>query len=235
MNAAALDMIEPVMEDLLQYLIEAKGGDGNGVAALWKNGRMESEKGVRKVRSVLQILKLFRSEGASWLLFHTRLATCGEVSKALCHPFVENDFLLAHNGHDAVFAELGQALSLSDSACIARVWGRLDLPIRELQRRKGVFMGFAKEDPFIVKGDPHSDLVALWDSKKRAVLFASELPPGMPFMTKVGQVALVGEGEIFDAMDDGFEDLVKGLEEWKKKHRVATISSDLQKMYQMYS
>jgi hypothetical protein len=187
-NAACLHHLEAIFEsahDALSLLFweleQSNGGHGNGVAALWMGTQPTTRvrKGRRlKVEQAASQLCTWAEQGAEWFLFHTRLASAAPIASRHCHPFQSGDLVLAHNGHDRQWAELGQEApeELTDSEAIARTWDALQLSPAALMQVRGVFVGFHAGHPFAVKGSPWSELVAAVHPGG-AVLFASELPP----------------------------------------------------------
>ncbi len=205
MNAqAASSLGEQNLHDLLAYLQQKLGGDGNGVAALWEgSGAVQVRKGLRLTPPrAAHLLETFAMQGAQWLLFHTRKATWADVATRHCHPFRYQRLVLAHNGHDHTFAALAQDLGLSDSACIALTWARVHLPLTALLDRSGVFIGFQHGHPFVMKGQCYTQLVLASEAQTGALLFASELPlwlsQGGWFdrIVQLGRLAWTGESAL---------------------------------------
>ncbi len=178
LNREAVIFLGSALEYVFGHLENTLGGDGNGVAGLW------AERGTTKIRKGVKFttvqasacVREYARQGADWVLFHTRRATSSTVENRHCHPFRSGRLVLAHNGHDTHFAKLGRAIGISDSECIARTWSRLRFPRAQLATRSGVFIGFARNYPFVVKGQGYSDLIVAWEESSGALLFASELP-----------------------------------------------------------
>ncbi len=129
------------------------------------------------VEAAARQLVAWEQQGADWFLFHTRRATTSRIATEHCHPFRVGAFVLAHNGHDALWARLGQAAQprpMTDSEAIARAWAALRLDPAALCELNGAFVGFQAGYPFVAK-DTWSDL--LWaQGAQGAILFASQLP-----------------------------------------------------------
>jgi hypothetical protein len=187
LNAATLHLCEATFGDaketlsaLFWDLERAWGGEGTGVAALWMGPRhrVRVRKGVGfTVEAAAKMLVAWEQQGADWFLFHTRRATAGRIATEHCHPFRVGAFVLAHNGHDALWAHLGQAAQprpMTDSETIARAWAALRLDPAALCELKGAFVGFHAGHPFVAK-DAWSDLL-LAQEAEGAILFASQLP-----------------------------------------------------------
>ncbi len=181
LNREAVSLLENwgVLHAMLKQLECSFGGHGNGVAALWSQSeRVSVQKGVKlRTEEAAHLLSRSAGRGADWMLFHTRRASSSVIADCHCHPFRSGKLTLAHNGHDAAFARLGQSIGVTDTELIARTWTRLRLPLAALDACTGVFIGFQRDAPFVIKGSPYSDLVAAWHRKTGAVVFASELPP----------------------------------------------------------
>lgn len=204
-NRAALHLLGHQSLDVLLSALETRlGGDGNGMAALWQStGQIKIRKSVHfSVKAAAGELRFAVSQGADWALFHTRLATSATICPGACHPFRNGNLVLAHNGHDDLFARLGALTrkKRSDSAALTEYWARWHIPIPILASRPGVFLGFSHNRPFVVKGQQARDLVLAWQRKTGALLFASELPDRLvPLFDDVLQIGrLIWQGEPLD-------------------------------------
>ncbi len=186
-NAASIHLCEAAFgeagEALAAFFWElerAWGGDGTGVAGLWmgRHPRLRVRKGVGfTVEAAASQLVAWEQQGADWFLFHTRRASAGRIATEHCHPFRFGAFVLAHNGHDALWARLGKEAALgmlTDSEAIARTWAALRLSPAALCDLKGAFVGFHAGHPFVAK-DAWSDLIGA-EGAGGAILFASQLP-----------------------------------------------------------
>ena len=204
-NRAALQLLgRQPLEALLLDLETHLGGDGNGIAALWQTtGKIKVRKSVHlSAKAAAGELCWHQKLGADWGLFHTRLATSAPVCQHTCHPFRHGDLVLAHNGHDELYAHIGRQTrkKRSDSEAIAEYWAKRHLPIPALADRPGVFLGFADNQPFVVKGQTSRDLVLAWQQATGALLFVSELPAALTStFDEVIQVGkLIWQGEPLD-------------------------------------
>lgn len=202
-NAASLQVVEAALGDpqgavaaFFWELEWANGGEGMGVAALWRGRRprMRVRKGVAVTAEAAakEVVAWWR-EGADWFLFHTRRATAAPVATRHCHPFRVGALLLAHNGHDPLWAHLGAGSKLgamTDSEAITRTWAALELPPAALCHLSGAFVGFQADHPFVAK-DEWSALVGACGAGG-AILFASAVLRWLePCFT---ETKLLGEG-----------------------------------------
>ncbi len=180
LNREAILFLGRDLDLLLCHLEKRLGGDGNGIGLLWQETeRVNVRKGLHfHARQAAGELRFAARQGADWGLFHTRRATSGGVCPHACHPFQHGRMVLAHNGHDDLFALLGAVpkKKRSDSAALAKYWAKQHLPIALLAGRRGVFLGFHDNRPFVVKGQAARDLVLAWHEESGALVFVSELP-----------------------------------------------------------
>jgi hypothetical protein len=180
LNRQAVTLLQEggALAAILKQLECSFGGHGNGVAALWSaKERVKMQKGVKlSTEAASQMLTRAAAQGADWMLFHTRRASSSAIADQHCHPFRVGKLTLAHNGHDPDFARLGRGIGVTDTELIAKTWACLRLPLAALDECTGVFIGFQRGAPFVVKGSPQSDLIAAWHEGTGAVLFASEIP-----------------------------------------------------------
>ena len=136
---------------------KSSNSHGNGIA--WNDGRrVHYRKGISDKQEKEYLADIPRT---ATVVVHHRLATVGESSPALCHPFVKGGSLsvsgscaaiMAHNGHLTDWRKLLLAAGgkipvgpWSDSRAIAYLWGRcgdgvLDLfDERTVALRKGSY------------------------------------------------------------------------------------------------
>lgn len=72
--------------------------DGFGIAAS-VNGKLEVIKGLYKPSKIIKIYNQLRTKASGDIVLHFRIATRGNVTDSLCHPFyVNKDLVMFHNG-----------------------------------------------------------------------------------------------------------------------------------------
>ena len=72
--------------------------DGFGIAASI-NGKLEVIKGLYKPSKIIKIYNQLRAKASGDIVLHFRIATRGNVTDSLCHPFyVNKDLVMFHNG-----------------------------------------------------------------------------------------------------------------------------------------
>lgn len=113
------------LEELFTHLELAQGGHGNGLANT-KSGRV-----IKGLDVATESLAKIASQFKSPAVFHTRMASCGQPSDELCHPFSATGRwtgVVAHNGHwndGVVLAGLAalRGRVVSDSQAFAELLG----------------------------------------------------------------------------------------------------------------
>jgi len=178
----ALENLETIAS-LFWDLETELGGDGNGVATVLADGTFLIEKGVHfnPYDAYKQIGKWLECVDSEWFVFHTRMATSGGKTDVMCHPHVEANVLLAHNGIAGNFAGyklLGK--EVSDSRFLLHVALNYTSDfLHTLQGSSGVFVGFVDTVPYVVKASAHSDL-RLLKSEAGGLCFVSKWPYDIP-------------------------------------------------------
>jgi hypothetical protein len=163
--------------EFLAYLEASCGGHGNGIALLKEDGSIKIKKGVNfKVEEIATILK---EVDYKWCIFHTRIASVGNVSDKNCHPFRSGNTVLAMNGTESGFGKVGDWLGgITDTEAVLRTIKRLQVPVVDaLSTLSSVFMGFQDGVPFVTAGEHYTDLELIYEDK--AICFASEFPYGI--------------------------------------------------------
>lgn len=172
MNREAFDLLKDEVYFLMLHLELAMGGHGNGVAIL-RDSRISIQKGVKF--SVEDAYTFASSRKWDWLIFHTRLASVGDINDKNCHPFRYGHTVLAMNGTEKGFEPIAQGLGgITDTEAILLTYKKLGVPIPySLTRLSSAFVGFHKGKPFAVCAG-HSDM-KVW-TKGNAIVIASEYP-----------------------------------------------------------
>lgn len=128
--------------DFCEDLELSMGGHGNGVAWRTKRGAVKHHKGVTLASALCARLLFDAAEnGATELLFHTRMASSGRKSDELCHPFVHGRSALAHNGHDYGMHPARNSRK-SDSLIMAQLLFDGVLEPEDLSTHSGTFVGW---------------------------------------------------------------------------------------------
>lgn len=81
---------------LLDHLVNELGGHGNGLVLIKDRKIIYYRKGIRYYTD--EVYKSMISKDYDYCIFHTRLASIGEISDENCHPFVYNNSCICMNG-----------------------------------------------------------------------------------------------------------------------------------------
>ena len=98
---------------LLEYLERNLGGHGNGLVLIKNHKIVFFKKGVSY--TVTEIYDELIKNDYDYALFHTRLASIGEINDNNCHPFVNSNTALAMNGTIVKFFSLASKKRISDT------------------------------------------------------------------------------------------------------------------------
>lgn len=163
--------------EFLKYLERSCGGHGNGLALVDNNNKLFMKKGV--YYSVDEIADKITSEKFKYGLFHTRIASVGDIKNKNCHPFYNNNgMVLAMNGTLSEIGKFGKNIygDITDTETVLKTMTVNNTAKPEsLQGLRAVFVGFYKLKPFVVRSG--GDLQFIND-KNGGILFASEIPFG---------------------------------------------------------
>ena len=138
---------------LLRHLEKEFGGHGNGYALIRNRKVIEVKKGVKvTVESCAEAL-LTRSY--DYAIFHTRIASIGDITDGNCHPFVRGDSVLAMNGTESWLKGLASLNGITDAEVILDTIHRTKKPLDKiidwfLEETTSVFVGAVDGAPFVV-------------------------------------------------------------------------------------
>lgn len=170
------------MEHQFEMLEKRMGGDGNGVGAWFPNGSLTTYKGLGVTPAAcVEALDNYWWSGAEWMFFHTRLGTCAEPNDENCHPFIEDDTLLCHNG--VVHSYSGYYMDGSevpDSRFFMHICKnyRPDF-LYGLYQGSGMFIGMHNNLPYAVKASGTANMTII-KGPEDAVCLISEWSGPLP-------------------------------------------------------
>ena len=100
MDNAGIKYIEKEygLENLFNYLERQLGGHGNGVCFIYNDGSYYIKKGVNLTNTEIAEEVLMKIKHIKWIIYHTRLASVGNINDRNCHPFEDNGRVMAMNG-----------------------------------------------------------------------------------------------------------------------------------------
>lgn len=179
-NAAGAEELQARygLRKYFDFLEKRLGGSGNGYALI-ENGKVKIlEKGVMlRNREIAE--KISKSK-YDWLIYHTRLASCGTVSDRNCHPFRRGDDVLAANGTEIEMARTAReyGLNVTDTELVLRYGLTENDFYDDLRIWSSVLVGLHKGKVYAVRN--HGRLERMETENENAVIIGSEFPPLLP-------------------------------------------------------
>src|SRR5690606_14948652 len=118
------------LTEFFNYLEASQGGDGNGYSIILNNGKTRIKKGVilDNAEITADILKDYQH--IKWLLYHTRLASMGNISNENCHPFRCGNNILMMNGTERGIKAFVRE-NKTDTETILNICVQLGIDIKE--------------------------------------------------------------------------------------------------------
>ncbi|MDR1471072.1 MAG: hypothetical protein LBS75_00975 [Synergistaceae bacterium] len=160
--------------DLLDHLETECGGHGNGYALFTKKGRLiKLEKGVNLAN--IDIAPAILKTDYEYLIYHTRIASVGEIHDDRCHPYIQGDIALAMNGTLSGLSSIAETLDKTDTEIMLSIISGLQLEeaVKVLNTTSSVFVGMYQDVPLVLK---NNGALCEYTGYKQGILFASSLP-----------------------------------------------------------
>jgi hypothetical protein len=159
---------------LLKHLEKELGGQGNGVALIKEKKLQLLEKGV--AMKVEECEKIMLERDYDYVIFHTRIASCGAVEDDRCHPYVWGNNVIAMNGTIYGISDIADAMEVTDTEVVLNIIRGLDSnkAIKVMNATEQVFVGYIEGNPIAVKG--RGDLAEFKTEKKEDIFIASSFP-----------------------------------------------------------
>lgn len=166
---------------LMKHLEKSCGGHGNGYALIREGCVVQCRKG-KKLTNEEIYHDIKGCKEWDYVIYHTRIASSGDISDAGCHPFISTDNrnALAMNGTIPELADFANILRSVDSELVFRMVQGYTAKetCLALAQLDVIFVGLVNGLPYAVKGC--GDLVR-WKLGARVTSFhASELPSDVP-------------------------------------------------------
>lgn len=160
------------IEVLFDCLENSFGGHGNGYAIFYDNKKIKVKKNVILTNNEIATDILKNLDNIEYVIYHTRLASVGNVNNVNCHPFKIGYNVLAMNGTES-WAKPFIAKNETDTETILKIATELDKNLIEVCSKLGsVFVGAYAGKVFATHG--RGDLELLQSGK--GLIFASEFP-----------------------------------------------------------
>lgn len=184
MNKGGADVVEHIygLRRFLDYLTAQCGGHGNGYA-LVKDGKcIDLKKGVKLSNKA--IAKAVLKTDFDWLIYHTRLASCGTISDRNCHPFQDpaTGDLLAANGteHDLTALNHAHGLDRTDTETLLLDFLRDEHFVADLKCNRSALIGTHHGKAFAVRNSGQLNRLSL---QHGCVCIASSFPHDFALIT----------------------------------------------------
>jgi predicted glutamine amidotransferase len=176
MNNAGIKYIENKygLENLFNYLERQLGGHGNGICFIYNDGSYFIRKGVELTNEEIAEEVLMKIKHIKWIIYHTRLASVGNVNDRNCHPFNNNGRVMAMNGTERNYTVANK--SLTDTENILITTNNITKGTREYH---SVFLGYENGKVFANKNCGSLEYIPCENGGR---VFASTFP--MEYYTK---------------------------------------------------
>lgn len=120
MNNAGIKYVEENygLENLFDHLERQLGGHGNGVCFIYNDGSYYIKKGVELSNAEIAEEVLMKIKHLKWIIYHTRLASVGNINDRNCHPFNNEGRVMAMNGTERNYAIVNESLTDTENILI---------------------------------------------------------------------------------------------------------------------
>ena len=121
MNNAGIKHIEEKygLEHLFDYLEKQLGGHGNGICFIYNDGSYYIDKGVELSNKEIAEEILSRMKHLKWVIYHTRLASVGNINDRNCHPFENDGKVLCMNGTERDYTIVNKHLTDTENILLS--------------------------------------------------------------------------------------------------------------------
>lgn len=156
------------LEKLFNYLEKQLGGHGNGVCFIYNDGSYYIEKGVKLTNNEIAEDILSKLNHLKWIIYHTRLASVGNVNDRNCHPFEHNGEVLAMNGTERKYTVVNKNLTDTENILLSS-----DDIMMDTRNYNSVFLGYENGKVFANKNFGSLKYIPCANGGK---IFASSFP-----------------------------------------------------------
>ena len=166
---------------LFDCLENSYGGHGNGAAIIYQNKKIEIIKGVCLTNDEIAEKILGDIKRIEHVIYHTRLASMGNVSDKNCHPFRRNKNVLAMNGTENWIRPLVTKNETDTETILKMVTASNKNLVEVCKGLNSVFLGMYQGKMFATHGKGDLELLQTGTAK----IFASEFPKTWYNKTKI--------------------------------------------------
>jgi predicted glutamine amidotransferase len=156
------------LENLFDYLEKQLGGHGNGICFIYNDGSYYIEKGVNLTNKEIAEEVLSKIKHLKWIIYHTRLASVGNINDGNCHPFEHRGRVLAMNGTERDYTVVKKGLTDTENILLSSA-----SITRDTKCYRSVFLGYENGKVFANKN--HGSLEYM-PCENGGVVFASRFP-----------------------------------------------------------
>lgn len=161
------------LDKFFNFLVEQNGGHGNGLACIYPT-YASVKKGVKLTVKQIVTNILENQHKLNYVIFHSRLASVGQIENQNCHPFVQGNTLLAMNGTEKAFKELYQGVN-TDTESILKFMKEYNLDIYStLSSMRSSFIGVNENKVFCIRNTRPLKIINSID--KKGLIIASDFP-----------------------------------------------------------
>ena len=121
MNNAGIRYVEEKygLENLFNHLERQLGGHGNGICFIYNDGSCFIRKGVNLTNAEIAEEVLMKIKHVKWIIYHTRLASVGNINDRNCHPFYNNGRVMAMNGTERNYTVVNEKLTDTENILLS--------------------------------------------------------------------------------------------------------------------
>lgn len=125
------------LENLFNYLERQLGGHGNGICFIYNDGTYHIDKGVNLTNNEIVRNILLDIDNIKWIIYHTRLASVGNISDMNCHPFEDRGKVLAMNGTERNYVVMNGNLTDTENILLSS-----NTILNDTKKYHSVFLGY---------------------------------------------------------------------------------------------
>ena len=175
-NKEGIDYIESNygLIEFFDHLEMSQGGHGNGYCIVYNNKKMRIKKGVTLDNAEITADILKDYQHIKWVMYHTRLASMGNISNENCHPFrCEKSVLMMNGTEKGIRAFIKE--NKTDTETILNICAMLGINITEATKNlNSVFVGYDNGRVFANRNNGSLEYL---HHNSKTIIFASEFLP----------------------------------------------------------
>lgn len=159
----------------LDHLVQQCGGHSQGYMLIKDNMIIKSDKGTKLSNKDIYIDTV--NTDFDYFIYHTRIASVGDITDANAHPFINNDktFGIIMNGTErGIISSLADDVGITDTEFVFRMFDKMNLPTDMLTEFDSRYIGFRDGQVFI-KNTKFNSLEFI-NYKKGGMVVASNFP-----------------------------------------------------------